>query len=805
MQAEFNQTTGRLSFSHPDMPATMIQGGVAWVRYRCESGRQHQFVLTGQGCSVHVETVLDVHGMGTQRVIRCPANPDGIELIYRIKTYEQRPFLLLQLSLLNQSREPVYLQDFCLFQAAPSFGGRVQINAPAGGLRFFKVGWHGWDYTGLRNSSDRNSITWIDRLTSLSYSNPVTAKPRSPGEFWSEGWAILVGEDSSVVAGFASTAHQFGQVYACTRPGEEALMLVSQMDGIRLDPGESSGSEWGYLQFAPMPNPQPEADFVEAVARQMRARVPASPPPPMWTHWYHFYHDITEQLFLQNLEVLADMHESVPYRVVELDDGYQSAWGDWTSTNDKFPRGLRTLAGEITDKNLTPGLWLAPFVVQRTSQIATNHPDWLVKDQHRKPANAGFVYNMFIQALDLTHPAVIEHIINLLETLTHQWGYGMLKVDFTNAAALPGRRYNPKLTRAEGLRIGLEAIRQGAGEETFLLASGCPFGPAIGVVDAMRIGPDTAPSWEPFLHWLPWVNPLVKKDPSMPSLRNALRNTLNMSSLHQRWWWNDPDCLLVRDTDVRLKYSPDSSRLKGSPDSSRLKGSPDSHRLTEPEVQSAVTLVGLSGGMLVSSDDMSKVNPERLSWVSLLVPNLGLRGLPLDGLRNEMPSLYQVKLNGGGQAWQLVALFNWNDHPSDCHLRFNELGYKPGTVLHVFDFWAKKYQRTPDPEMVFAGVPPHGCKLLRICEVGSIPQLVGDTLHISQGAEISSMRLEEEKLVIETVDMNRRVEGELWLSLPKTPTRANCNGEQVVIGDKGEGVFALYVGFIGKAKVEVIL
>ena len=787
MQAEFNQTTGRLSFSHPDMPATMIQGGVTWVRYRRESGRLYQASLTGQGCSIQVESVTDVHGMGIQQVIRCPAKSDGIELIYRIRTYENRPFLLLQLSLRNLSQEPIYLLECCLFQAAHSMGGRVQLNSPASGLRFFKVGWHGWDYTGLRYRNDRNSVTWMEHLTSLSYSNPVTAKPHSRGEFWSEGWAILVGEDSSMVAGFASTAHQFGQVYACTRPDEESLMLITQMDGIRLDPGESSESEWGYLQFVPMPNPEPEADFIEAVARQMNARVPASPPSPMWTHWYHFYHDISEQLFLQNLEVLADKHESVPYQVVELDDGYQSAWGDWTSTNAKFPHGLHWLADEIRAKHLTPGLWLAPFVAQRKSRVATDHPDWLVKDQHGKPANAGFVYNMFIQALDLTHPAVIEHLIKLMDTVAHQWGYGMLKVDFINAAALPGRRYAPRLTRAEALRLGLEAIRQGAGEKTFLLTSGCPFGPAIGVLDAMRISPDTAPSWEPYFHWLPWVSPLVKKNPSMPSLRNALRNTLNMSSLHKRWWWNDPDCLLVRDSQIRLK------------------GSPDSPHLTESEVQSAVTLVGLSGGMLISSDDMSKVKPERLSWVSLLVPNLSLRGLPLDGLKNEMPSLYQVKLKVGGQAWQLVALFNWNDHPSDCHLRFNELGYKPGTVLHVFDFWRKKYKRTPDPEMVFAGVPPHGCKLLRICEVGSTPMLVGDTLHISQGAEISSMRLEEEKLVIETLDMNRRVEGELWLSLPKAPKMATCNGERVNIDDMGEELYIFHLQFIDIGRVEIIL
>jgi alpha-galactosidase len=360
-------------------------------------------------------------------------------------------------------------------------------------------------------------------------------------------------------------------------------------------------------------------------------------------------------------------------------------------------------------------------------------------------------------------------------------------VDFLNSAALPGRRYNPKLTRAEGLRSGLEAIRQAAGDETFLLASGCPFGPAIGLVDGMRIGPDTAPSWEPYFHWLRWAGPLIKKNPSMPSLRNALRNTLNLSSLYQRWWWNDPDCLLVRDRD------------------SRLKGIPDSPHLTAAEVQSAVSLVGFSGGMLVSSDDLRTLAPERLKWVSLLVPNLGLRGLPIDRLEKEMPTLYQVKLQGVGLPWRLVAMFNWDDHPADCHLRFAELGFEPGTALHVFDFWSHQYRCPTLPELVFKGVPPHGCKLLRITEVVAAPHLVGDTLHVSQGAEISSMHMEGERLVIETVDMGRCTEGELWLCLPQAPKMAACNGEPIGFEDQGEGIYALHVKFTGKGEIEVLL
>jgi len=259
---------------------------------------------------------------------------------------------------------------------------------------------------------------------------------------------------------------------------------------------------------------------------------------------------------------------------------------------------------------------------------------------------------------------------------------------------------------------------------------------------------------------------LIRNNPSIPALRNALRNTLILSSLHQKWWWNDPDCLVVRDEDSRLN---------------------------ESEVQSAISVVGLSGGMFIHSDDLLKVSPQRLNWISRLVPNLGLRGEPLDLLQREMPRLYRVKVEHNDQNWQLVALFNWLDHPANCPLRFSDLGYGDGTELHVFDFWDEVYRRVNQPEIVFQHVSAHGCKLLRISQVSKSPQLVGDTLHVSQGREVTLLRIVEGSLEIETIDMHRRVQGELWISLENSPREARFNREPVDIRSRGEGVYSLKV------------
>jgi alpha-galactosidase len=763
VQADYNPSSGRFTFTHPDLTEVSIQGASAWLSYRLQpGGLLYKTTLSSLASPEQEQPLVDIHGSGHQLVIQCPSDQDGIALTYCLNIYDQQPFLLLKLTIHNQGRQPVYLQEACLLEAAPANGGSLLLGSLAHALCIFKVGWHGWGYTGLRHGADRDSLSWLDRFAGLSYTNPQTVQPRRRGEFSSEGWGVLVGEAACLVAGFASTAHQFGQLYACIRPGEAGFRLVTQLDGVLLEPDEQRDSEWGYLQFVPLPSPEPEAPYVAAVARQMNARVPGKPPPPMWTHWYQYFHDISEDRFLENLQVLQDNRASVPFQVVELDDGYQSAWGDWTRTNHKFPHGLEWLSGQITAMGFTPGLWLAPFVVQRMSAVAREHPHWLVVDSRGHPVSAGFQYNLSTHTLDLTQPAVLDHLQQLASTLTRQWGYRMLKIDFLNAGALPGVRSNPKLTRAQALRTGLQAIRQGVGENTFLLGCGCPFGPAIGVVDAMRIGPDTAPSWEPYFHWLGWAKPLLKSNPSIPALRNSLRHTLNLSSLQRKWWWNDPDCLLVREGDSRL---------------------------TEAEVQSTVTLVGLGGGMLVSSDDLRRVSPERLGWVSKLVPNLCLRGIPLDKLEHQMPSLYQVKVDHNGHAWQLVGLFNWQNHPTSLNLRFSDLGYQAGSSLHVFDFWAGNYLGVHENELMFQVVPAHGCKLVRLCEVAGAPQLVGDTLHISMGTELFSLRIVDSILEVELSDMGRRVEGEVWVWSDQVVKDARWNGQKLSINASRENIY----------------
>ncbi|RPJ63969.1 MAG: alpha-galactosidase [Dehalococcoidia bacterium] len=774
----FSKCNGRITIGSGDFTLPEISKALIQLYYVNTYGKYLAADYTSGKTSFKEKQLTDVHGQGRQFHFTNSERDDGLELNYIVNMYDNRPFVLLRLSVTNRSRNNVYLHDLNLLQMDRRNGSYVKFEDNSGPLDFFKVGWHDWVYSGLRrgNQKDVDSLPIMKPFIGKMLYDPGLPIARGKGEFWGEGWGLLTDQKSAVLAGFVSTADQFGVLHVNCRAGSGELTLTAPADGILLEPGEEFQSEWGYVQFIPLPSANPAADYVDAVARQMNARVPMIPPPAQWTHWYHYFQAITADLFVANLNTIDSIRNIIPFKVVQLDDGYQSAWGDWTTCNAKFPLGLSNLSQNIKNKGYTPGLWLAPFVVDPRSTLAQKHPGWMVKDVKGKPIISGYFYDFYGYALDLTQSEVQEHVRSLLHTISQDWGFGFVKTDFVYAGGLPGIRQNPKMTRAQAFRKGMEAVRQGIGDETFLLGCGCPFGPAVGIVDAMRIGPDTAPNWTPYLWTVKWATPIIKSEKSIGSLRNNIRHTLNLSTQHRKWWWNDPDCLMVRNYDTTL---------------------------TDDEVKSNLSLIGLSGGLMIDSDDLTRLSQERQSWVSLLTPILSKGGLPLDLLQNEMAGLYVLPVTTTWGNWNDVAVFNWDKKPGNRTLQLSQLGYNPGDKLVVFDFCTREHWITRESELIIKNIPTHGCRLLRICQLEDKPALVGDTLHITQGGEIESWLSTGKTLEIKTIDLGRNASGAIWLSLPGKLVKAVADANPVVFTMENEGIYRLEMRFQGRTQINI--
>lgn len=254
------------------------------------------------------------------------------------------------------------------------------------------------------------------------------------------------------------------------------------------------------------------------------------PVPPVWCSGYQYGDTATDGDVLANLRAMDDLELGIG--VVEIDDGYQRTPGDWLQSSGRFA-DLPGLIGRIRDGGRRAGLWLAPMLVGRSSDLLRDHPGWVVRDPSGQPVYAGPGSRQECTALDVTHPGAAAYLTGVLRTM-RGWGVDYFKIDFMYAGAYEGRRHED-VTGVRAYQRGLRLIRDAIGPDALLLGAGAPILPSVGLVDALRVGPDIAVAYEP-----------AGGDPAQPSQRAAARNAVARAWQQGRFWVNDPDCLLAR-------------------------------------------------------------------------------------------------------------------------------------------------------------------------------------------------------------------------------------------------------------------
>ena len=748
-----------------------LQSLPLWLRWK-QHGSQHAWLATASTADARRATIAG----GQQLRMRWDLSPEGLQIEVLWSLYQTPPMLRWRLTVRNTGAEPLFLVDAGLLEAdGPR--GRLPVlpsSAPSAdllpGVQFHPQpsaplaviqGWQSWNFAGPLGADDRMPHTRLGPLTRPMRRLPEAPLRRGKGDFTSDFFLVL-GDGASklgLLAGFLSQCQVFGIFEARLRRRPQGLRGWAPLDGARLDPGQAFATDWACILPLTLEAPDPLANFMEAVAAEnggvRQAEIPIG-----WCSWYCAFNRLSEGLVQQSVAWIEEHERELPLRLVQIDDGFQARQGDWRELAAGFARPLSALAAEIRGAGLQPGLWLAPFVAHWRSKLARQNRHWILRNRFGLPAYPGFIFDTLTYPLDTTHPEVRDFLRQLIQEVVHQWGFDYLKLDFLYTAALPGRRYDPHLTRAQALRQALEDIRQAAGDETFMLGCGCPLGSAIGLVDAMRINPDVSPRWNP-AQW--GIEFFLHHEAGHPSTRNALRTALARLPMHRRWWINDPDCLLLRGS--------------GS-------------RLTPAEVQTLATAVALTGGSHVVSDFLHRLEGERVAWLRRLLAPLPGPARALDWYQPGGPARLALRLEGALGEWYLVALINWQDEPQAMDLPVAELGFGPHEALWVFDCWAERAWRHRGPQIALRSVAPHGVVLLAIRRAGAGPQWVGDTLHISAGSVVERWRTAQGTLRAH-LDIGHATRGAVWLALPAPPTRACWQGQELGWEKAAEGIYRL--------------
>ncbi len=675
--------------------------------------------------------------LGPAHVVTLTHGPsrEGLELLWRAYVFQKRPYIAVAVGV-RSVEIPWRVRRLTPLVVEPP-RGHVLMDGVGPRWMFFVEGWHSWSFSGVLADNQRQPRPRWPRLDAAMAYDIAHPPPREPGHFLSHTLAALTGlapEPSTLVLAWLRQHRFLGLVEIQKTPGPDPN-LWGWMDAehVLLSPHSPLWSEPLLVHIVPPRTPNPLGKAVEALRDWNQIR-PRTTSPVIWNSWCAYGRHVSPTHLAENTHYLAQKRDILPVDVIQLDAGYEEHLGDWLRPRPPFAEQMADLARRIENEGFQPGIWVAPFIAEAGSEWARAHPDLFIRDETGHPAKAGFVRHRFVHPLDVTHPRVQEHIREVIHTLVHTWGYRLLKLDFLYAAAFPGQRHATELTRVEAYRKALELVREAAGEDTFLLAGGAPLGPSIGLVDAIRVGPNVAPHWHPkrLLIQRPW-----KRQPTYPAMINAIRNTLTRSMYHRHLWWNVPDCLITRDRHTALQ---------------------------DHEIQSWLTVVGLGGGMIVFGDPMPQLPPERVAWTAFLLPVQPERAIPLDVLEHTPPETFVLRLERTWGRGVTVGLFNWRDELRTRTLQLGTLGLDWHQPHHVLDFWHKRYYRVIEGYRVFTNIPPHGGHLLGIKPVLDIPHLAGSTFHISQGGEIEEWHWEPPHLTFR-VNLGRRARGTVLLGL----------------------------------------
>jgi hypothetical protein len=605
----------------------------------------------------------------------------------------------------------------------------------------------------------------------------------------------------AMVLGFLSQRKQFGLVTFDIDLYRVAMH--ASMQGVIASREKGISTDWAYCQILPgrSYDEEPMSYYLNAVCSYNLARpLQTFPPLTGWCSWYHYYENIDSETLCENFGRLSALKTKITSDAVIIDDGYMTSWGDWASLKPKgFPAssgGMKALAENIVKNGMIPGIWMAPYACDKNSKLAKEHPDWIIRNDEGRIANSSNC-GKFFYGLDATNPAVREYAYNSIRMAVHEWGYKVLKLDFLYGACLSGNgKYDLSMSRAETMYLAIQTLRAAAGPDVFIIGCGCPIGPAIGYMDAMRVSADTGPTWYPDFP-LPWWD-----HATLPSLRAMVRNSITRASLGHRFWHNDPDCILLGDTTS----------------------------LTNIEIISAGTVIAMTGGMLLLSDDLSKLSAERLRVATRIFPVTGVTAVVLDlhttsesGIPNLMrlwasdKGTFESKaLNAVDQAsenakltafvpnrpwinpfdrnrtclrvskglgsWSITSMSNWSDIPRVIHspiramLPPKQCKEPPGPVnlgYHVFAFWSAKYiwisadRIANGAQTISKKLGPHESEIFHVKPVSrSLLQYVGSELHFTCGYEVESFSSTEKMIAMQFKNETKR-SGFAYFYIPK--------------------------------------
>ena len=237
------------------------------------------------------------------------------------------------------------------------------------------------------------------------------------------GFGFAAGETWGVHVGFSGNHRHYAERLFSGEQviGGGELLLPGE---IELSRGSEYTTPWIYAVYGDGLD-----DQAARFHRHLRARPthPSGPRPVTINVWEAVYFDHD----LARLRDLADRAASIGVERYVLDDGWfrhrrddTAGLGDWYVDSDVWPDGLGPIVDHVRGLGMQFGLWFEPEMINEDSDLAREHPEWIMQTGGRLPVRAR---NQ--QVLDLGIPEAWEHVLTRISAILDEYPIEYIKWD----------------------------------------------------------------------------------------------------------------------------------------------------------------------------------------------------------------------------------------------------------------------------------------------------------------------------------------------------------------------------------------
>ena len=222
---------------------------------------------------------------------------------------------------------------------------------------------------------------------------------------------------------------------------------------------------------------------------------PLLPASPVYgsNNWYYAYGKSSRARIIEDAALISRLSEGLaprPYMVIDAGWSECPGAGPWDRGNPDYG-DMGTLAAEIASAGAVPGIWVR-YLSDEEGRMQNVPPAWRLK---RNP-----------KYLDPSHPEVLRYVREVTQLLSAEWGYRLIKHDFSCFDVFGDwgfrrpetltdggwRFFDQSRTSAEIMADFYRTIYESAFPGTVILACNVPGFLTAGLCHINRVGDDTS-------------------------------------------------------------------------------------------------------------------------------------------------------------------------------------------------------------------------------------------------------------------------------------------------------------------------